>query len=102
MVTDSETTPQEGLTVRLEGDAIVIRLPLDVLALALEGSWAASGMDDHWRVTDASLFAPEVVRALEDEDEEGTTAVHKLFDAAFLAAIEAGAEGVEEIPEDQV
>ena len=92
----------DTLTVALDSEAIVIRLPLSVLPAALEGAWAASGIDLHFRVTDVGKFAPEVVRALEEEEEDGTTPVHRLFDAAFNAAIEQGAEGVEEVDENDV
>lgn len=47
------------------------------------------------------MFAKEVVRELNSEDEEGTTAIHKMFDAAFIEAIEQGAEGVEECSADE-
>lgn len=46
-------------------------------------------------VSDPALFAAEVLRALQDEDEEGTTAVHRLFDAAISAVSESGGEGLD-------
>ena len=98
---DADPAVAGELSVAIIGEAIVIRLPLSVIPDAVEGWWA-TGRGDHWRVTDAGAFAPEVVRALEDEAEDGSTPVHLLFDAAFERAIESGAEGVvEELDDDK-
>jgi hypothetical protein len=82
----------------IEGDEIVIRLPINVIEHAYSAGVDAGAIRPGFRVTDARMFAPEVVRALNDEDEEGTTPIHHLFDDAFTEAIEQGAEGVEEDP----
>jgi len=84
----------------IEGGAIVIRVDISALPMVVEGAWAAGGMDLRLKVTDAKAFAKDLVRALNDEAEDGTTAIHKMFDAAIWEASEQGAEGIEE-HEDQ-
>lgn len=90
----------DSATAVIEKDAIVIRLPLKNLDVALRVGCSMSGIDPPYRVTDSVVFAKEVVRELNSEDEEGTTAIHRMFDAAFIEAIEQGAEGVEECSAD--
>ena len=78
---------------------IIIRLPIDIMAAAYRGGVDLGYIPAGWKVTDAPAFAREVVRALNHENpDNGTTPIHRLFDAAFLDAIEQGAEGVEEEP----
>lgn len=91
-----------GLTVCIEDGAITVRLPLDTLAVAFRASdvahdmWAESDMVTAPLVTDPAAFAKAVVAALcEEVDETGLTLPMKMFDAAFEAAIESGAEGVD-------
>lgn len=80
-----------------DGD-IVIRLPIEIIAHAHSAGVAAGAIAPGSRITDARLFAPEVVAALNAEDDNGGTAIHRLFDTAFTEAIEQGAEGVEYDP----
>lgn len=47
------------------------------------------------KITDVDKFAAEVLRQLEAESEDGTTAVHRMLDACIVEAIEYGAEGIE-------
>lgn len=82
----------------IENGDIVIRLPIANLPMAVELMPNSSGM----RVTDAAVFAPAVVNALNDDDEIGMSAIHQMFDAAFVKAFEGGAEGVTEgVTEDE-
>jgi hypothetical protein len=81
--------------------AIVIRLPVKNLPLAIEGMWAAGYSDVRYKITDTEAFAAEFVHALNREAEDGTTLIHKCFDAAALEAIDQGAEGVEEHEEQE-
>lgn len=80
----------------VEDGAIAIRISVSNLPQIVEGAWAAGGMDMRCRVTDADKFAEELCRELNAEDGEGTTAVHRMFDAAIIEAFEQGAEGIEE------
>lgn len=82
----------------IEGNTIVIRLTVKHIPFAM-----SYHPDDTFRgikVTDLDGFAREVVRALNDEDERGTTPIHHLFDEACDAAIEDGSQCVS-LPEDR-
>lgn len=74
---------------------IVIRVPIKNLPVIVDGMFACHGHDPDYKVTDPAAFAKEVVSALNDEDEEGTTRIHKMFDGAFDEAVNQGAQGVE-------
>ena len=84
----------------IENDEIIIRVPVKYLPVIVEGAWALNALDKRFKLTDAALFAQDLVRALNDENEEGTTMIHKMFDAAINEALEQGADGIEE-HEDQ-
>lgn len=84
----------------IEDGAIVIWVPVDCLPAIVEGAWAAGYMDTRFKVTDAATFAKALVIELNSESEDGTTAIHKMFDACINEAIEQGAEGIDE-HEDQ-
>lgn len=93
---------KDRLRVRVaSGRTLVISIGIETLAHAirlapsLETFDEASGEFRGPRVTDPKVFAEEVVRALVHEDAEGTTRVHRMLDAAALAAFEDGAEGIE-------
>lgn len=84
---------------------IVISIGLDCLQTAIEASPSMEGFEDDDgnqkfpKVTDAEVFAKEVVMALENEEEDGTNLIHKMFDEAFEYIGENGAEGIE-FPDD--
>ncbi len=90
------------MKVALERGAIVIRLPVAALAKAVEATPderlvhydEETGCYVPPRVTNPQTFADEVLRVLNDEQEDGTTVVHEMFDAAIFRAIEDGALGV--------
>ena len=80
----------------IENGEIIIRAPIASLPNVVEGAWAIGALNERWKITDPALFAKELVLALNDEDEQGTTMIHKTFDKAILEALEQGAEGIEE------
>jgi hypothetical protein len=82
----------------VEGDALVIRVPLEVLPTVVEGAWASGGMDTRLLVTSPAKLAAELCLVLNDEDERGTTRVHKMFDSALWEAYEQGYEGIDVHP----
>jgi hypothetical protein len=88
------------LTIKIENDAIVIRLPFETLKFASEQSPKLATYDhdkSDWRrvkVTNIQEWAKEVLRALRHEEEDGSTPVDMLFDKMFEAAVEDGAEGI--------
>lgn len=80
----------------IEGDCIVIRVPLDCLPEAVSGYCGMDFGNSPMVVTDARAFANGVCHALAEEDHGGVSRVHRLFDAAFESAFEGASEGVEE------
>jgi hypothetical protein len=82
---------------KIEGDEIVIRLPIENIPIAFAGGVAAGNIDVPYRVTNAGNFAHDVVTELRREEEDGTTPVHRMFDDAFVRAIEWGGDGVTEV-----
>lgn len=97
-------TQSTGAQAKIIDGQIVISIDIDALPTIVSGSIAAGDgpMADYlYKVTDPAAFAEEVKTALNDESEIGTTLVHQMFDQAFANAIDQGAEGVEEIDEDE-
>jgi hypothetical protein len=75
-------------------DCIVIRVPFSVLPDALK----QNPRDDSYydvTVNDVSDFAQDVIRALNREEEDGTTPVHELLDKALASAIDDGSTACE-------
>jgi hypothetical protein len=85
--------------VKLEKGKLTIQISVKDLPKIVEASWASGGFDTRFKVTDATAFAEDLARALCHEEEDGTTFVHKMFDEAIEYAIEYGAEGIEEHPD---
>ena len=87
-----------GMRVYRTARKIVIELPLSVLPTALHAAPfnADPDGDPAYHVTAKTTFADAVVEALKREEDDGTTPLHRFFDAAMSDAIEDGAEGVEE------
>jgi hypothetical protein len=90
---------REPATAFISRGEIVIRLPIEVIPAAYMGGEDVGAIDPGFKITDAPLFARDVIRELNRENpDNGVTAIHRLFDAAMIAAIEDGAEGVEDDP----
>ena len=90
-----------GLFVGLEGDAIVIRLPIDILVWVTENGseheeWTDSGEYVNSKVVDRDVFVRDVLDELEREEEDGTTPVHLLIDRAISLAIDNGSLGIDD------
>lgn len=81
------------LTVVVEDGELRISIGIDTLAYAIEMN-PDQGDEQRFVITDNAEFADGVAAALQEEEEDGTTPVHLLFDAAAQAAIEAGASGI--------
>ncbi len=79
----------------IEDGWIVVRVAIETLPQAIETACGMHYIAGHWKVTDAAAFAEEITRALNDEQEDGTTPIHRLLDQAAEHAIEQGGEGVE-------
>lgn len=87
------------LSAELRGDRVVIEIGIDNLVSAFlrgpEGQRICqkdTGEYDNSRcvVTDDTLFAREFVRALNAEEEDGSTAVTRLFAKSFEALMDDG------------
>lgn len=87
-----------GMRVYRTARKIVIELPISVLPKALHAAPFNTDPDGDpaYHVTDKTAFADAIVEQLGEEEEDGTTPLHRLFDAAMSAAIEDGAEGADE------
>ncbi len=93
-------TETAKLAVSVEGDELVIRLPASVLAFAVKYMPKAEiydeGLGDFFQpeVVDEAAFLKEMHLALEHEEEDGTTLVHRMLDKAALHIMHVGGEGV--------
>ena len=76
------------LEVTLKSGQITISIGVKTLFRACEEVFDGLVVDNE------SAFSKEVLRTLKDEEEDGTTLVHRMFDNAIREAIEQGAEGV--------
>ena len=81
-----------ALKVGIEDGEVVIRIGVGVLRTAAE---AYEGFSDGegekvLRIFDPARFAEAIVRELQDEEEDGTTLVHVMFDKAFHHAVDMG------------
>lgn len=91
----------QQLKCEIANGVLTISIGIKSLAFAAENAepvgdhFADDNGDLPWRVTDSLEFAREVGRELQREAEDGTNRMHLMFDAAFIAAIENGCEGVD-------
>jgi hypothetical protein len=93
---------KEGLSVKIEGDELIVRIGIATLAFAAEQSEAFVDWDDDYReyrklfeVSDNRKFAKGVCEFLLVEEEDGSTLIERALDSAFHYAIENDC-GVEE------
>jgi hypothetical protein len=92
---ESKTSAGLPLTVGVEGDQLVIRIGVDTLAWCYEISDDNQPYDEKigdfrraWKVTDPHKFAKGVGIGLQDEEEDGSTPLTMILDAACVRAIE--------------
>ncbi len=86
----------------IEDGAIVIRVPLANLQTAIDGAYYLNYLDTRWLITNVDEFADDLAVALNSEDEQGTTRIHRLFDKGVTEALEQGAFGIEEHPQQEI
>lgn len=91
----SKTPAGLPLTVGVEGDQLVIRIGVDTLAWCFEISEDNHTYDEKakdyrrdWKVVDPHKFAKGVARGLCTEEEDGSTPLTGILDAACIVAIE--------------
>lgn len=99
------------LSVKIENDELVIRVGISTLCTAVRqcpvvdyAVMEADGDECAVEITDEAVFAKAILDALNDEEEDGSTRVHRMLDSAANEAIEHGCEGIEfhEIKDDDV
>jgi hypothetical protein len=95
----------QGLEVKIQDDEIVIRVGIDTVKWALEHHEESQPfneeIDDYeqkWIVSDPVEFAEDVVRAMDDEAEDGSTPLSDFLDKMCMDALEDGSIGTDEAP----
>lgn len=87
------------LKVRIEKGQLVLSIGIETLAFATMNG--TSGYFDGLKITNPRGFARDVVAELEREQEDGTTPVHAMIDAAAEAAAEQGSVHVADASDDE-
>jgi len=91
-----------GAQAVVKDGRIEISIDIDALPIIVSGSYCCCNrLDGFWKVTEPVAFAKEVCYVLNYEREDGTTPIHMMFEKAFTGAIGQGAEGIEEVSEDE-
>ena len=96
----------QPLTAEIKDDEIVIRVGIDVIKWALEHhkdtqpyNEKTNKYEQKWIVSDSAEFAKDVLHAMENEEEDGTTPLIKFLDKMCMEALEDGSIGVDDAPE---
>ncbi len=82
----------QPLVIAIENNQLVIRIGIDTLAYAVEAG--DSFQEGEGKVIDKAAFAKDLTFALQEEEEDGTNRVHRLFDDAAIAVVENGSPSV--------
>lgn len=84
----------DPLHVEIVGDRLVISIGISTLCFTVARQ-DAFDEEPLFKVIDEDVFAEEIATALCREEEDGSTKVTRMLDAAAVAAWENGAEGLE-------
>jgi hypothetical protein len=76
---------------KIEGDDIVIRMPIDAFTGGVIRSeyadrcamWSSKYQSDYWQIVDAKLFAKDLLSSLVAESEDGSSILSNAFDKSF-------------------
>jgi hypothetical protein len=74
----------------------VIRVAIDKLPSMVERASVESSLRPRYRIIDLQKFATEIVAALNRDEEDGSTLVQGMFDAAIEDAIDQSAFVIED------
>ena len=88
----------QGLTTEIVDGRLLISIGIDALMIAVKGSpvWEEQEADGKgYRIENAEGFADDILRELDDEEEDGTTLVHVAFDKAIERALDQGSLNVD-------
>lgn len=82
--------------VKVENGKIIVEIEIDTLQYALQYYNDQNSFydDKPLELVDAEALAKDIALALEQEEEDGDTLVHHMFDKALEYAIEMGSEGI--------
>jgi hypothetical protein len=94
------------LTVEVIDNKLIIAVDINTLIHSLETyeNFELSTYDNEtgellsYKVTDKNEFIKDFLRVLKDEEEDGTTLLHMLFDIAMTKMIEEGSFALSEKP----
>lgn len=93
MADDLAARRQHGLSVEIEDGRLVIAIGIDALMTAIDTGPHSPG-ELGYRILDVNGFAADIAHALEREEDDGTTQVHRMLDKATEDAIEDGSSHV--------
>jgi len=86
------------LKVEVIDNVLTISIDMDMLVVAFENgayNWDIEKEVQRYKITHPDKFIEDVKTELLNEDEEGTTLVHLMFDKAMENAVEQGTEGID-------
>ena len=94
-MTDKTANKQmsQQLAVKIEDGQLQISIGIALLAFAIQSQ---EQWPEDWYVSDISKFAKSMARQLAREEEDGTTPVHRMLDAAAGEVLEQGDDGADE------
>lgn len=89
-------TDKDRLDVNIKNGCLIISVGVKTLAFAAENNqfFCSADGEQQIHINDPNLFAKDVLRALKTEQEDGSTPVTRLIDAACEITIEQGSEGL--------
>ena len=85
----------KNLTVEIVDSVLVVSIGVSVLQHAVEIGRAYGNGDI--KITNETKFLEGFVNQLSNEDEDGSTLIHRAFDAAVTEMLENGELGVDEL-----
>ncbi len=91
---------EQPLSVKMDDDVLIIRIGLDRLAYCAETSpefYCGETGRYCLKVTNRHGFANDVILALNHEEDDGSTPVERMLDAAIVAAFEDGSEHMRDL-----
>ena len=86
------------LKVEVVDNVLTISIEMDTLACAFEHgeyNWDDEKEEPRYQVTSPKKFIQDVKDELLEEDHDGTTLVHLMFDKAMENAVEQGTEAID-------
>lgn len=104
LLTQADTTAvnrQHGLSVEILEGRLVIAIGVDTLMTAVDGGPNAPE-DLGYRIDSRDGFATDILSALRDEKEDGTTLVHTMLDTATEKALNGGSTNVTYVVDEEV